>query len=396
MSTTEYWKPDDPEFILNPYPNYKKLRDKNPVFQSTSGDYIILSYNECRKALIDKTFKAATRTAWLKNLIEYAKKKGKDYSAISQTMYSFLVQMNPPEHTDLRRIISSVWPKKSELELLVNETTDDLVKNLPQKGDLVVELAKTLPLKVINRILGYPTMDLTLLDDGSTLLSALNPYLTLKDLDRINDASKRLYSKFEIFCSEISPEGPFLASQLKKVSLNEKHHDLDWTSVTLSLFIASFETTRSLLSSVMCFLIQKPDYQNLLTNDGSIENFIHEILRLEAPIQMTGRINTSAIELNSIPIAPKSGLTLCIGAANRDPKMFENPDEVDLERDPRNHLSFGAGIHHCLGSQIAIMECMSLIKHILPILPSIKLLEEPTYDPVVTIRNITSLKYQKI
>ena len=393
MNVREYWKPDDPDFILNPYPNYHKLREEHPVFQSTSGDYIVLGYHAVRKGLIDKSFEAATRTAWLKNLIAYAKKKGKDYTSITKTMQSFLVQMNPPEHTELRRVLSAEWPKKDELIQMIDPICEQTIQNLPQEGDLVIELSKTLPLKVVNEILGYHQLDLSMVEDGGILLSALNPYLTVKDLDRINAASQRLYAHFETFFASLSPETPGLAGRLKAISLKGEHPNLDWVSVTLSLFIAAFETTRSLLSSLLHFLLTHPNYHTQLRDDRYIENFIHEILRLEAPIQMTGRVNTSDAELQEVKLPPRSGITLCIGSANRDPEIFENPDEIDLERDNHQHLSFGAGIHHCLGSQIAMLESKSLVKHIIPVLSRLQLKEDISYDPLVTIRNISSLKY---
>jgi len=393
MKATDYWKPDDPAFILNPYPNYHKLREEHPVFQSASGDYIVLGYQDVRKGLIDKIFDAATRTEWLKSLIAYAKKKGIDYSSITKTMHSFLVQMNPPDHTDLRRVLSAEWPKKDHLEQLISEVTRKTVENLPKEGDLVIELSKTLPLRVIEDILGFEHLDMGLLEDGSTLLSALNPYLTIKDLDRINAASARLYDAFESLFKEVSTDQEGLAARLKKVSLDNRYPQFDWVSVTLSIFIAAFETTRSLLSSLTYHLLVHPGFAENLSNDRYIENFIHEMLRLEAPIQMTGRVNTSDAMLSEVALPPKSGITLCIGSANRDPYVFDNPDEIDLERDNHNHLSFGAGIHHCLGSQIAIMESRSLVHHLIKVLPKIELKEAPTYDPLVTIRNISSLKY---
>ena len=396
MKISEIWRPDDHDFIVNPFPHYEKLRNLSPVFVSPTKDYVILSYHEVKQVLSDRSCLAGVRKDWMIRAIDFARKKGHDYQVINKVMNALLFQMNPTVHTDLRRMMAEYWPSKDWVMQKAEKYSAQVIDELPDQGNFVDHIARKLPLLVINDLLGSNFDLQDIMKDGVEFLRTLDPYLTARDLASINDAATRLFYVFDKFYKQVDREGGSFSSWVKRNDAMIKGYNVDPISMILFMYLAGQDTTSNLISSILQELLSHRQHLENLESTKKIENFVHEILRLHCPVQLTERVNQNEMLLSGVTIPAGSILSLCIGAANRDPKTFENPSQIDLDRSKHNHITFGYGIHHCLGNQIALIEAEILIKHLLPIIGQYELVNEADWDNRLAIRNINSLMVKKV
>jgi len=395
MKISEIWRPDDYDFIVNPFPQYEKLRKISPVFVSPTEDYVVLSYEDVKKVLGDKSCLAGVRKDWMDRAIVYSKKKNQDFSPISKVMQALLFQMNPSMHSDLRKVLLSYWPSKNWVDEISKKHAKTLLKELPDEGNFVHHVARKMPLLVINEMLGSAFTLEELMEDGMKFLRTLDPYLTARDLEGINQSAIRIHDIFSCYYEQVDIEADGFSAWVKKNESQFLAYKVDPISVILFLYLAGQDTTANLISSVLDEILRDKSLIGQLDSDQRIENFIHEVLRLHSPVQLTERVNTNEISLGGRVIPPKSILSLCIGAANRDPEVFENPNELNLDRDQNRHITFGYGIHHCMGNQIALLETFYLLKELLPVLGAYELVSEAHWDKRLAIRNITTLNVRK-
>ncbi len=164
-------------------------------------------------------------------------------------------------------------------------------------------------------------------------------------------------------------------------------------SICIFLFMAGEETTVNLIGTGILNLTNHPDQRNSLVSDSKLlDSAVDEALRYESPVQLLGRIANRDLELNGVSIKKNDTLTLCIGSANRDPEIFNEPDRFDINRNAKNHLAFGAGIHFCLGSWLAKRQWKMATMEILNRFPHLKIIEPPTWTTMLSVRGLASLK----
>ena len=390
MRASEIWQPSLPDFIEHPYPAYAELLDQSPVFQAVTGDYVILGYEDVKQVLLDKTCLTGARAAWAQKMSEYGATRGMDYSKSAVGMTGMLIQMNPPVHTALRSALSNHWPDKERLHTMASDLCADIVDSLPFGSfDLVAEVSKKLPLYMICDLMGIHRDDgKNLIDDGFQMVQLLDPYLSIKDLEKIEIAAGHLHSFFQSFLQEVDPQSGSLSGSIKRLYPNPN----EAIAPMIFLFIAGFETTSALISNCLKLLIEEKSLTSQLRdNDDLIENFVLEVLRVYSPVQLTGRTNSQSMVLSGVEIPENSTLTLCIGSANRDPAHFPNPDKLDLNRIKYDHLAFGYGMHHCLGRQMAQIEAIELIKNMLPFVEQLSIASPPPPKTKLTIQSVTTL-----
>lgn len=395
MTAPDIWQPSHADFIADPYSRYSKLLDRSPVFQAITGDYVVLSYEDVKQVLLDKTCRSGARAEWTEKMREYGATRGMDYSKSAAGMAGMLIQMNPPVHTALRAALSKHWPDKESLSAMASVICADIVGSLPTGSfDLVPEVSKKLPLFMICDLMGIPREDgKNLIDDGFQMVQLLDPYLTIKDLKKIENAASHLHRYFQDFHEKVDPQADALSGAIKKLYPDHK----DAIGPMIFLFIAGFETTSALISYCLKQLIEEKSLASQLRADHDlIERFVLEMLRLYTPVQLTGRTNTRAMVLSGVEIPENSTLTLCIGSANRDPAHFPNPNQMGLNRNKYDHLAFGYGIHHCLGRQMAQIEAIELIKSMLPFVDQLSIAVPPPAKTKLTIQSVTSLMVSRL
>ena len=395
MASDHLWKPFDRLHIANPYAMYKRLREEDPVHFAQTGEWIITRYEDTRNILRSNDFLAGNRFSWLKKGIHYFKYKDLDFSNIENAMTGFLLFINPPNHTRIRKFIQQVWNTR-EVEAIIKTNLDTLLPSTSDSFDLIKDLGKPLPAMTIGKILGLPEDDYTYLkEQGSVMIKALDLYISFKDIVRINEAAGNFITYFKkvIAEKEQNPDDGIIS---RLIRLNQQEHVLDGDELISScilLFIAGEETSVSLMGTGLYNLISRPDDLTLLRNNPEkIPAAIEELLRYDAPVQIVGRVAGKDCQVGGKTIKQGDTLTICLGSANRDPEVFERADEFVMDRNPNKHLGFGAGAHYCLGDWLARIQTQMMLTALLGRYKTIELLNPiPQWNNNLAIRCLTEL-----
>lgn len=391
------WDPFADHHRANPYLMYERLRVESPIHRSQSGDLVLTRYADIRNVLQNtEDFRAGNRKEWIERQVTYLHNKGEDFKAVTDAMSSFVVMMNPPEHTQLRAIIMEAWDDHN-VELIIKSNIDELLTSCGRSFDLVRDFAEPLPVMTMTRIMGMPFEDYNFLKKvAQGVLRSLDMYLTFKDLVKIDAASKQFMEYLNQYLNyrEANPSTDLVSKiirqyRLKNIPVSRKQ----MLSICIFLFMAGEETTVNLIGSGLHTLLNHPHQHATLVSDPSLlDNAVDEALRYESPVQLVGRIANKNLELNGVSINKDDTLTLSLGAANRDPEMFTEPNQFDIHRNAKHHLAFGAGIHFCLGSWLAKKQWKLAMQEILLRFPQLRIVEPATWNTMLSVRGLTSLK----
>jgi cytochrome P450 len=385
MKPSDLWKPTSKAFIHNPYEAYREIRKAGEVFQTNTGDFVILGYQECKHILQNPSFKTGLRLTWVEKMVQEASLRGQNLEHLIDSVSGMLVQINPPEQPVIRSDIAKSWPGITELKEISEEVISETVGFLPEKFDAISSICRKVPLSVISTLLGLPKKDAeSYALDGINLVQILGPYLSYRDILTIGESAQRLQS----FLKQHLLSDGYIPTKLTDQMI-KNYPEKEMINLLLFVFIAGYETTSTLLALCIYHLIKNKDYRSKVEKYGA-KSFINEILRLYSPVQITGRTNEEPIELTGVSIPKNSALTLCLGAANVDPSQFERPEELMWNRAKREHLSFGYGLHYCLGSQLAEIEAEVLIEKLLPMLDRFRIEKEPILRDQYTIKSYQS------
>ncbi len=395
MATDQLWRPFDRKHIANPYAMYKRMREEDPVHLSQTGEWIITRYEDTRNILRSNDFLVGNRFEWLKKGIGYFKYKDLDFSSIENAMKGFILFLNPPHHTRIRKFIQQVWNTR-DVEMIVRSNLDHLFSKPTNSFDLVNDLGKPLPAMTISRILGLPPSDYAYLkEQGSVLIKALDLYISFKDILKINEAAKNflVYFKKVVTEKEATPDEGIVS---KLVQLNKQEGTLsddELVSTCILLFIAGEETSIGLMSTGLYNLLAHPQVLAQLRNDHSkIPTAIEELLRYDSPVQIVGRITAKDVVIRNKQIKVGDTLTICLGSANRDAEVFEKPDEFLIDRPENKHIAFGGGAHYCLGDWLARIQTQLMIETLLIRFKKIEMINAlPEWNSNLAIRTLNSL-----
>jgi pimeloyl-[acyl-carrier protein] synthase len=395
MASDHLWKPFDRAHIANPYAMYKRLREEDPVHFSQTGEWIITRYEDTRNILRSNDFLVGNRFEWLKKGIGYFKHKDLDFSNIEAAMTGFILFLNPPNHTRIRKFIHQVWNSR-EVEAIIQKNLETLLPPRSDSFDLIKDLGKPLPAMTIGKILGLPDEDYTYLkEQGSVMIKALDLYISFKDIIRVNEAAGNFIAYFKkvIIQKEKNPDEGIIS---KLVHLNKQENILEGDELVSScilLFIAGEETSVSLMGTGLYNLLSRPqDFTTLRNNPEKIPAAIEELLRYDAPVQIVGRIAGKDTEVGGKLIKQGETLTICLGSANRDPEVFEKADEFIVDRNPNKHLGFGGGAHYCLGDWLARIQTQMMFTTLIERYKHIELVNSsPQWNNNLAIRCLTEL-----
>ncbi|MTI38067.1 cytochrome P450 [Fulvivirga lutimaris] len=387
------WNPLSPENIHNPYPMYEQLRAESPIYKAQTGEWIFTKYEDVKYILTNRSFGSGNRKNWIDRGVEYLAQKDIDLAYIAEAMNNFILQLDPPAHTRIRRFVTENWDKNG-VEKIIEKNTKILINQIKTgEFDIVESFAAKLPSMTTARIMGLPMADHQYLHDlSSEMIKALDLYVDLKELVRLNDASKKFIEYFREKINDHNLDDGLLKHLLainKKATepLNEK----ELTSVFIFLFVASEETSVSFLGTTL-FNVIHHGLQPTLINKSTLKTKIEEFLRYDSPVQLLGRIASEDAVIGNTKIKQGDTLTLCIGAANRDPEAFVNPNEIQLDRNPK-HLTFGKGTHYCLGDWLAKSVAEIAIKEVLVSFKNLQIVSPPAnWYNNIAIRGFRSLR----
>jgi cytochrome P450 len=381
-----------PSFYENPYPVYRALREHEPVKRMRNGSYFLTRYEDIVAVYKNaKAFSSDKKT-------EFAPKYGA--TPLYEHHTTSLVFNDPPRHTRVRRLIAGALTPRaiSELEPALVALVDSLLDRIAAKCevDLIADFAAAIPLEVIGNLLGVPLSDRKSLRGWSlAILGALEPVTPTDVLDRGNKAVEEFLAYLEGLvakrrASPGNPDKDVLTRLIQGESTGEKLTAPELLHNCIFLLNAGHETTTNLIGNGLVALFEHPDEKRRLIDDASlIKTAVEEILRFESSNQLGNRITTEAVNIGGVEMPPETQITLCIGAANRDPAQFADPDRLDIGRLPNRHLAFGTGIHQCAGMNLARLEGAIALFRFLARFPNYSLSGKPERGGRVRFRGFS-------
>ncbi|MFG2430469.1 cytochrome P450 [Streptomyces sp. NPDC048590] len=361
----------DPRFAQDPYPTYAAMRSTCPVQPVPAGSggrtsYLVTGYAEAREALGDARLS--------KDTAAFFAGKGSQrrlHPAVAHTMLA----SDPPQHTRLRKLVTKAFTSRAVTGLrpFIAQVAEELLDRWPvgEQFDFVAGLAVPLPVLVICELLGVPEEDRSDIKRWSAELFATG------SPDVVDAASHSMadYMTSLIAAKRLSP-GTSLLDRLISARDGDDHlSEEELVSLAVLLLVAGHETTTNFLGNAVLALLQHPaQLHRLRDNPDEVPAVLDELLRFDSPVSTaTFRFTTEAIRLGSTDIPAGVPVLIALGAANRDPDRFAAPDMLDLEREAAAHLSFGHGIHRCVGAPLAKAEADIALRMILTRFPEVRL-----------------------
>lgn len=393
-STQAVFNPLMPEFHSNPYPFYRALREEDPVHQSPLGFWVCTRYDDAVMILRDPRF---GREGMAKRM-EARLGLTQDTSRARDMLFQ-----DPPDHTRLRALVSRAFtPRVVEvMRPHIQEIVDGLLDRVDgaRAMDVIEDLAYPLPVTVICEMLGVPAADQDIFKTWSTdIARSLDAAVLPADSDAIprgRDARLGLADYFRslIATRRKDPKPDLLSALIAAEEEGNKLSEGELVSTCMLLLIAGHETTVNLIGNGLLALLQHPDQLRALRDDPElIQTGVEELLRFDGPVQRTGRMTTAEVEIGDKRIPRDSVVVSVIGAANRDPKQFADPDRLDVSRKDNRHIAFGFGIHFCLGAPLARLEGQLALGTLLRRMPKLALVSDvPEWRESSTLRGLKSL-----
>jgi cytochrome P450 len=310
--------------------------------------------------------------------------------------------MEPPDHTRVRRLVAKAFtPKMVEsLREPIARKTSELVHAVRGAGpfDLIREIAEPLPVWVIAELLGIPESDRHHLRPWSADICRMYELAPSDEDVRLASAASKEFSEYLRELSRArraSPSGDLISELALVVDQGERLTENELIGTCVLLLNAGHAATVNVTGNGWWALFRNPAELERLRRDRSlIPTAIEELMRFDTPLQMFERWVLEDIELHGVTIPRGAELGLLFGSANHDPDVFRDPERLDVARTPNPHLSFGAGIHFCLGAPLARVELESSFTTVLDLLPDLELVEEPRWKPNYIIRGLERLEVQ--
>ena len=398
-TTEQLFNPLSPEFIRDPYPHYERLRTTDPMHVTAHGNFVASRHAEASIALRDKRFG--------KDFVERSTRRyGPQImeEPVFRSMSRWMLQQDPPDHARLRGLVVKAFTARrvEDMRPRIQQVVDQTLDRIVERGhmDLIEDFAFRLPVTIICDMLGIPEDHREAFYTGSRNGGRLLDPVPLSPAEiaeaNTGNAAAQMYFQ-QLFELRRKNPGDDLTTQLVHAEEDgSKLSNEELTANIILLFGAGHETTVNLIGNGLLALHRNPDQLALLkANPALITNAIEEFLRYDSSVQMTGRVALEDIDDLGGKKIPKGESVLCLlGSANRDPAVYpDQPDRLDITRSNVRPLSFGGGIHFCLGAQLARIEAEVAIATLLRRLPDLRLddAQTPEWRPTFVLRGLKRL-----
>lgn len=389
-------------FVNNPYPYYEQLQKQGRIhFYPADGEtgpdrWYIGHYEDVVAILKDKRFGREDEVRFQQ--VDVPEPLQSFYLEMDQ---GSMLHRDPPDHTRLRSLVSKAFTPamvrrlRPNIEQLCDELLDVMAEK--QEVDFIEDLAMPLPVMVISDMLGVPKQDRELIKDWShSLARTLEPGSTLSDgtngLKAGMNFIQYLQKIFDL--RKKNPQDDLISALLEVEEQGEKLTRNELYVTCILLLAAGHETTTNLIGNGLLTLQKHPhELKKLQENPDLTSGAVEEILRYEPPVQRTARYAKEDIEIHGQQVKKGQPVVTLLGAANRDPAQFPRPDIFDIERNPNQHISFGMGIHYCLGAPLARLEGDVVFRKLLSRFSQFDIdTSNPSWHPMVVFRGLKELR----
>jgi cytochrome P450 len=373
-----------PDYLADPYHYYEELRGKAPAyFSHRLNGWVLTGYADVTAGLLDKRLISGQRVKSFSSGLEPGEQSR--MSALHRHLEKWIGNMDPPDHTRLRGFVNQAFTPKivQELAPAVERLTGQLLDAVGANGemDFVHDFAYRLPIGVIGALLGVPPQDQDRFIRWADHLTAYTGSGTASsELGRAAQQSvAELTGYFRAVADDrrLAPKNDLISSLVSLEEGGDRISSQELVSMCTFLLVAGHETTMALLSNGLLALLRNPEQCDLLRADpGKVQSAVEELLRYDSPIQHQTRVASEPLLIAGTEIGKGQRVLLMLGAANRDPAQFPDPDRLNILRQPNRHVAFGMGIHYCLGAPLARMEAQIAFPAILQRLPRLRMQEE--------------------
>lgn len=385
------------DFTENPFPHYDDWLQNSPVMPQPDGSFVIVKHADLNAIYRDTD-------TYISDKKQAFEPKFGAGSPLFEHHTTSLVFNDPPLHTRVRRIMTSALTPRAlaRMEPGLIATVDTLLDEMPQTPDLIEDFASTIPIQIIGNLLDVPMSERGPLRDWSlAILGALEPTLTSGQLTQGHAAVRefKTYLQDLIARRRARPGDPDTDVLTRLIAGDNSGQLTEIELIQNCIFIlnAGHETTTNLIGNGLALLHDDPAQKQIVLNDFSaIDSAVEEILRLRSPNQFGNRETTREVIIGGQAIPPQSNLHLCIGAANRDPEVFDNPTDFDVTRRPNRHLAFAGGPHICVGLTLARMEGRIAIERFLRRYPDYALTQNRGAGGRIRFHGYSSLPAQLV
>jgi cytochrome P450 len=385
----------DPAVVADPYPSFARARAAAPVqWHDGLGLWLAFSHAEANAVLRDRRL----------GRIWADKEPAERFGSFNLIHRNAILEMEPPEHTRLRRLISSAFARGhvERLRPWVEQLARDLVDGLVERSagtepvDVLTGMAEQLPVDVIAELLGVPDADRPLLRPWSNAIVKMYEYGRTTEIE---DSAERAAAEFVAYLRTLAAErrrspGEDLLSHLVSVRDSEGDRLTEDELVTTCILLlnAGHEATVNVSGNGLLALLEHPDQLHRLREDpGLLPTAIEELMRFDSPLQLFERTATEDVEIGGITVSAGQKIAALLGSANHDPAVFDSPEVLDVGRTDNPHISFGAGVHFCIGAPLARVELQASFGALLERTTRLELGRPARRRPEFVIRGLAEL-----
>jgi cytochrome P450 len=394
------FNPFDPAFRADPYPFYDRLRSAEPAHWTPLGTLVVSRYEDVGNTLRSNDFSRD---------IEANAKEPSGAAPVRRRVRrdgaaKTILNLDPPDHTRLRRLVSLAFTPSAieQLRPRVQQLVDDVLDIAEERGsmELIDDLAFPVPFQVISDLLDMPTERAEELRAWSQIITqSLEPTATDDDLDATEAVFEQLipYLVGVIEDRRRNLGDDMLSHLIQAEEAGDRMSVEELISFVVLLYIAGHETTVNLIGNSTLALLRHPDQMRLWRDDPSLDSAaVDELLRYDGPVQLTVRVPLVPVHFGEgdgrVDVEPGTVVMTLLGAANHDPSVFDDPHTLQIGRhNASRHLAFAAGIHYCLGSNLAKLEAQVAVGSLIRRFPDLALAGEPGWRDRLTIRGVDRL-----
>ena len=381
-----------PQGRADPYPLYAALHELGEVIDTGTNQALVVGYDAINLVLRDPGYRVSDEANFDQNFPDWKA------NPVFVQGADWILNLNAPRHFRIRSLMARAFtPRRiAGLEPAIAKMTDDLLDGIGDRGadgsviEFMRDFAHLLPVTVICELIGIPDSDRQEFRSVARDLAAVFELDDIETLPSINTAATELLGYFADLAAKRRAEPrDDLLSDLLALSDNGRLTDAELLHNLTFLLVAGFETTTNLLGNGLRIVLTDP-CANVAARSAPPSAFVDEVLRYDSPVQLTSRIGYDT-KLGGVPITPESSVVTLLGAGNRDPRRFTNPDRFNPSRTDAGPLSFGGGAHYCIGAALARLEGAVAFPRLFERFPKIAAADEPTRRDTLVLRGFDAL-----